>query len=213
VTLTVRLTPALGPDVSHDFLEQPEYSWGDRDRAEEILESLLQQLFLDTHCSATRAPIVGVAGVPTLRPAAGQRLFAALAAHESPQREVRIVAFVRDQPRPSSRQNILDSPVSGCVDEGLKVARTRARAQLCSDYLIKEFEDHLRGRQPGEVPALLEREFRELGASDEQLARVDSEIAAARMALEWAQPGDLVLLLVHSRRDSVLSLLRREAEA
>jgi cyanophycin synthetase len=76
--------------------------------------------------------------------------------------------------------------------------------------IVKEMESLLRGRQAGEVPEILEDELRRLGAGPENLQRAGSDPEAARMALEWARPGDLLVLLVHTKRDEVLEMVRSE---
>lgn len=73
--------------------------------------------------------------------------------------------------------------------------------------VLKEMAAHRRGRAPGEVPALLEAELRHHGAPSQAIEHAPSELAAARQALAWARPGDLLLLLSHAERDAVLSLL------
>lgn len=78
--------------------------------------------------------------------------------------------------------------------------------------IIKELLLHLRGRELGALPAIMESELRDLGAPDERWCHAPSEMDAIRMALEWARPGDLLLLLVHDNRDETLQLLAsREA--
>ncbi len=73
--------------------------------------------------------------------------------------------------------------------------------------LIKAMKDYVRGREEGEVAGMLEAELRRLGAGDAQLAHTGSEVETARAALDWAEPGDLVLLIVHSHRDEVTAFL------
>jgi hypothetical protein len=70
-------------------------------------------------------------------------------------------------------------------------------------------DQYLRGRAPGEVPALLADEFSRLGAPDAAISRVGPEIDGVREALSWAQPGDLLVLAVHQERRAVLGLLSR----
>jgi len=82
----------------------------------------------------------------------------------------------------------------------------RARPEL---VVIKEMRKYLRGRAEGEVPRIIEDELRRLGAPDSAIAHAPSEMEAVRLALEWAQAGDLLLLLSHAERESVLALLRR----
>jgi UDP-N-acetylmuramyl tripeptide synthase len=73
--------------------------------------------------------------------------------------------------------------------------------------VIKELPEMLRGRQPGEVPAILEAELRRLGAPPDALLHAADDPDAVRKALAWARPGDLLVLLVHTRRDEVLEIL------
>jgi cyanophycin synthetase len=78
---------------------------------------------------------------------------------------------------------------------------------------IKEMEKYLRGRERGAVPAMIERELRRAGARDEALSRHDSELEAVEAALEWARPGDLLLLTVHTDRDAVIEKLEDLAQS
>ncbi len=74
--------------------------------------------------------------------------------------------------------------------------------------IIKEMEMYLRGREKGEIPAMIEAELRRLGASGDVIHRADCEMDAVREALEWARPGDLLLLLVYAEREETFELLR-----
>jgi UDP-N-acetylmuramyl tripeptide synthase len=75
--------------------------------------------------------------------------------------------------------------------------------------IVKENEGHLRGRQHGEVPAILRRALLEAGMRDADVTVAPSEADAVREALDVARPGDVVALLVHAAaaRAAVLELL------
>jgi UDP-N-acetylmuramyl tripeptide synthase len=73
--------------------------------------------------------------------------------------------------------------------------------------VIKELPKKLRGREPGEVPRLIEEELLSLGATAETIDHADSDFDAVRKALAWAQGGDLLLLLLHEDRTESLDLL------
>ena len=64
--------------------------------------------------------------------------------------------------------------------------------------MVKEIEGYLRGRAAGEVPRILRDALLRLGVPSAAIQLRTSEVAAARCALEWARPGDVVVLLVHS---------------
>lgn len=79
------------------------------------------------------------------------------------------------------------------------------------DYIVvKEDEAHLRGREPGEIPRLLRASLRAHGMRDEAIAMAASELDAVRHVLDWARPGDVLALPVHSAaaRAATLGLLR-----
>jgi hypothetical protein len=77
--------------------------------------------------------------------------------------------------------------------------------------VVKEMETYLRGRELGEVPALLADEFSRLGVPEEAISWAGPEITGVRRALEWARPDDLLVLAVHEDRPAVLDLLDRLA--
>jgi UDP-N-acetylmuramyl tripeptide synthase len=78
--------------------------------------------------------------------------------------------------------------------------------------VVKEDEAHLRGRAPGEIPRIIRNELLRLGLQESKLPVRDNELDAARCALEWARPGDVLALPLHSpnARAAVLSLLRQQ---
>jgi len=73
--------------------------------------------------------------------------------------------------------------------------------------IIKEQDKHLRGRELGEIPAIMEAVLLADGAPADAIARADSEMDATVQALQWCKPGDLLLLLTLQQRDEVLQLL------
>ena len=68
-------------------------------------------------------------------------------------------------------------------------------------------EAYRRGRPIGEIPGLLADEFRRLGLPAAAIEFGESEVDAVGKALDWARPGDLLVLTVHSSRAAVLELL------
>ncbi|HLJ37575.1 MAG TPA: Mur ligase family protein [Steroidobacteraceae bacterium] len=90
----------------------------------------------------------------------------------------------------------------------------QALARVAAEFhpaliVIKENEGHLRGRAAGEVPRILREELLLSGLPEAVLPMCPSELAAARYALDWAQPGDVLALPVHAvaAREAVLELL------
>jgi UDP-N-acetylmuramyl tripeptide synthase len=88
-------------------------------------------------------------------------------------------------------------------------------ARVAADFkpdliVVKEDEAHLRGRAPGEIPRIIRDELLRLGLEESALPVRDNELAAARFALEWARPGDVLALPLHSpdARAAVVSILQ-----
>jgi len=79
--------------------------------------------------------------------------------------------------------------------------------------VVKEIEGYLRGRAPGEVPRLIRSSLLRQGLRESALPMCSSEVDAARCALDWARPGDVVVLLVHSlaARAAVIEMLQAGA--
>jgi len=63
--------------------------------------------------------------------------------------------------------------------------------------VLKDLDGYLRGRAPGEVPGILRDELLGLGLSSANLQTVLPEAESAQALLDWAQPGDVVVLTVH----------------
>jgi UDP-N-acetylmuramyl tripeptide synthase len=112
-----------------------------------------------------------------------------------------------------ARRRLLLLGQAGDRDDASIRDLARAAWRLSPDrVVVKELPEMLRGRDPGEVPALLEDELRRLGAGDDTIGRATTEMEGVRQALAWARKGDLLLLLVHTQRDEVLALLDRLRE-
>ncbi len=88
----------------------------------------------------------------------------------------------------------------------------RVAAEFRPDLVVvKENEAQLRGRAPGEIPRIIRAELKRLGLPDSALPVANSEIEAARCALDWARPGDVLALPVHSSsaRAALVALLEK----
>jgi UDP-N-acetylmuramyl tripeptide synthase len=86
----------------------------------------------------------------------------------------------------------------------------QAAAEFQPDLVVvKENEAQLRGRVPGEIPRIIRTELKRLGFPDSALHIGHSEVEAARYALDWARPGDVLALPLHSlsARAAVVAML------
>jgi UDP-N-acetylmuramyl tripeptide synthase len=77
--------------------------------------------------------------------------------------------------------------------------------------LIKRMARYSRGRPDGEVARLIRETFLAAGTPPDKLVDEEDELEAVRDALRWAQPGDLVIALIHEDRNAVLDFLTEQA--
>ena len=91
------------------------------------------------------------------------------------------------------------------IEELAQVA-ARFRPDL---VVVKENEAQLRGRAPGEVPRIIRDTLKRSGLPESALPVCNTEVEAARYALDWARPGDVLVFPMHSQiaRGAVVAML------
>jgi len=110
---------------------------------------------------------------------------------------------------PQGRLGLVLGHAGNRMDEDVR-ALARVAAQFQPELIvIKEDEAHLRGRPVGDVPRILRTELLRLGVPEAALPMCGSELDAARQALAWARPGDVLALPIHAAdaRAEVLRML------
>ncbi|MFV1987794.1 MAG: Mur ligase family protein [Gemmatimonadota bacterium] len=112
---------------------------------------------------------------------------------------------------PARRRLITLGQAGDRDDDAIRALARSTWAARPDRILIKSMLEYLRGRDEGEIPAILEAELREAGAGDEHFSHTGSELETAAAAVEWAEPGDLILLIIHTDRGSVVDFLRAAA--
>ena len=60
---------------------------------------------------------------------------------------------------------------------------------------VSELAEYHRGREHGDVFGIIRGELLELGADDSQIVHNEEELESLQDAIDWAQPGDLVIML------------------
>jgi UDP-N-acetylmuramyl tripeptide synthase len=111
------------------------------------------------------------------------------------------------------RRLVLFGQAGDRSDEAIR-ALARTALQLRPDRIVlKEMDRYLRGRAPGEVPAIMADELVRHGVPPTAVSRPGSELEAVRDALTWARPGDVLLLALHQDRPLVLALLDQLRQA
>jgi UDP-N-acetylmuramyl tripeptide synthase len=74
--------------------------------------------------------------------------------------------------------------------------------------IVSELERFARGRSKGEVFSLIRNELIKCGARDEQIRYFVEETESLDAALDWAQPGDLVIMLALGARNAIQEKLK-----
>jgi UDP-N-acetylmuramyl tripeptide synthase len=120
-----------------------------------------------------------------------------------------LVAFAAQLP---ARRRLLLLSCAGDRPDADIAALARTALPLGADrFLVADLPDYLRGRTPGEVPALLASALVASGVDAGAVEAFADPAAAARAALAWAEPGDVLLLIALSHRDEIAALLRAAA--
>ena len=108
---------------------------------------------------------------------------------------------------PAARRCLVLGTAGDRTDAIIDACAEVAASYGCERYVVKELAGYLRGRAPGEVPARFVAGLRAHGVPAASIATAGDDVEAAREALAWSEPGDLVVLLVHERLDEVLGML------
>jgi len=113
--------------------------------------------------------------------------------------------------RGRGRLAILLGQAGNREDADLRKLAAVAAAARPDLVVLKELSGYLRGREAGEVCAILRRALLRAGLAEAAIENAPDEISAVRQALAWARPGDALLLAVHTRegRAAALDLIER----
>jgi cyanophycin synthetase len=120
-----------------------------------------------------------------------------------------IAALAAALERVPSKRRLVMIGQAGDRDDGAIREMARTTLALRPDRVVaKEMDAYLRGRALGEVPGIIADELRRAGLPADAVATVSGELAGVREALDWARPGDLLILALHQERGRVEGLLR-----
>lgn len=113
------------------------------------------------------------------------------------------------------RVGLLLGPPGSFSNESIAVFARTAASFKPDRVVIKDLPDDLCGREPGEVPLLLEQVLRAEGLPARALRHEHDEEAAVHALLGWAKPGDVVLLPLHAvgLRESIAAFLQAAEQA
>jgi cyanophycin synthetase len=120
-----------------------------------------------------------------------------------------IAALAAALERVPSKRRLVMIGQAGDRDDGAIREMARTTLALRPDRVVaKEMDAYLRGRALGEVPGIIADELRRAGLPADAVTTASGELAGVREALDWARPGDLLILALHQERGRVEGLLR-----
>ena len=104
---------------------------------------------------------------------------------------------------PANRRALCFGHAGDRPDALLREMARDAAAIGLDRVVISELADYYRGRGPGEVHAVLRDELIRCGIRDSDVLHFDTEVESFRNALDWAGPGDLVIMLALADADGI----------
>lgn len=85
----------------------------------------------------------------------------------------------------------------------------KAAAKLNPDKVIVcEIITYLRGREAGEIPELIKSCFMQHGIEENSIVLKEDILSGVNFSLEWAEPGDLLLLLALDQKEGCIETIR-----
>ena len=113
-----------------------------------------------------------------------------------------------DAPAQRSRRLAIVAGYAG--DRSDESARDAARAIFEAKparVVLRDLKGYLRGRQPGEIPVIFRAELLALGLPADAVQVIASEAEGLRAMLDWAEPGDFIVILAHLESAEVRAVI------
>lgn len=104
---------------------------------------------------------------------------------------------------PAKRTALCFGQAGDRTDEQIRELARSAWSIGLEMAFVSELEHYRRGRAEGEVFSILRDELMKAGARDDQIRHFEEEFESFDAALEWAEEGDLVVILDLGRNSSI----------
>jgi len=112
---------------------------------------------------------------------------------------------------PAKRRVLCFSQAGDRTDEQIRDLARSAWEIGLDMAIISELEAYARGRDPGEVFAIIRNELINCGARDDQIQYFETESDSFDAALAWAEEGDLVVILDLGRDSNIQEKLSEQS--
>jgi cyanophycin synthetase len=104
---------------------------------------------------------------------------------------------------PATRKIAMFSHAGDRSDDEIRNLTDAVTDLDASLYVVTELEHYLRGREIGEVPQIVGKYLEQQSIPSEKIHYAADPLAGAKIAMDFAQPGDVVLLFVLAHREQV----------
>ena len=111
--------------------------------------------------------------------------------------------FDMAQALPAKRRVLAFAQAGDRTDRSIRELAQSAWSIGLDAVVVSELEAYARGRSQGEVFGIIRDELIKCGAREDQIEHHMDETESLDAALDWAQPGDLVIMLALSARDEI----------
>jgi UDP-N-acetylmuramyl tripeptide synthase len=109
---------------------------------------------------------------------------------------------------PANRRLLAFAQAGDRTDASIRELAESAWTIGLDAVVVSELEAYARGRAHGEVFGIIHDALIDCGATEDQIQHYIEETESLDAALDWAQPGDLVIMLALSARDEIQDKLR-----
>jgi cyanophycin synthetase len=115
--------------------------------------------------------------------------------------------FMMAQALPGQRRVLCFGHAGDRPDELLREITRDAWSIGLDRVIISELARYHRGREHGDIFRIIRDELMRAGASEDQVEHNEEEIESFRSALDWAEPGDLIIMIALASRQAIHDLL------
>ena len=109
---------------------------------------------------------------------------------------------------PAKRRLLAFAQAGDRTDTQIRELAQSAWAIGLDEVVVSELEAYARGREQGEVFGIIHDALIDCGAREDQIKYHMEETESLDAALDWAQPGDLIIMLALSARDEIQEKLK-----
>lgn len=120
--------------------------------------------------------------------------------------------FAMAQALPARRRALCFGQAGDRTDQQIRDLARSAWSIGIDLAIVSELREYARGREPGEVFEIIRNELIDCGAEPRQILHYETESESFDAGLDWAERGDLVVLLDLGRNSNIAGKIRARSE-